>query len=79
MRAIKRMSTIEKSERDKGPYTYSEEAIRVLDNLYMTPEESASFYSELLESGRASTSQMEGHFYLRGRKVCYSRHRLRRR
>ena len=79
MHLMKRMSTIEKSGRDKGPYTYSEEAICALDKLYMTPEESASFYNELLERGRASIPQMEGHFYLRGRKVCYSRHRLRRR
>ncbi len=70
---------VEKSGRGKGPYAYSEEAIRALDKLYMTPEESDSFYNELLETGQASIPQMEGHFYLRGRKVCYSQHRLRRR
>ncbi len=78
MPPVHRSTKGNKSERDEGDYTYSEQASLMLDEVYMTPEQSASFYEELFEKGRASIPEVEGHFYMRGRKVCYSRHRLRR-
>ena len=65
-----------KEERDKVGFQFSTQAAAILEDLEFTPEGLDRFFKELTKKKSVELSRVKAHFFLRGNKICISKHRL---
>ena len=58
--------------RERSGFSHSREAIQVLDHVFVTAMQAATFYEELRQKGRVVIYGAPGHFFLRDNEVRYS-------
>lgn len=75
-RIQERSGKMNREERDKGGFQFSTQAEAILEDLEFTPEGADRFFKELARKKSVEISRVKAHFFLRGNKICVSKHRL---